>query len=235
MHHTKISDIPVNCFETMDEAVQYIAKYGQGKIAVAINPEKILASLNSENVREVLLDADIRYLDGIGAVKIAESKLRKKLKRIPGCELWEALMVDAGSRARSVYLLGADYEVVNKTKIKLEKDYGVNVVGFSDGYFKNDDEIIKEILLHKPDILTVAMGSPRQELFMSKCRSAGLCSFMMGVGGTYNVFVGVADRAPIFWCQLGLEWLYRLLKEPSRFTRQAKLLKFIWLAFRKKL
>lgn len=235
MLKTKISSIPVDCFQTIDEAVRYIFSHGQGKIAVAINPEKVLASRDSNTVKKALLGADIRYLDGIGAVKVAEKKVKKKLNRIPGCELWEAIMKASVEDKRSVFLLGAQSDIVLQTKLKLQNQYGVNVIGIADGFFDDDDDMIDKLLSIQPDILTVAMGSPKQELFMSKCRAAGLNSFMMGVGGTYNVYVGSAKRAPAIWCNSGLEWLYRLLKEPSRIIRQIKLFRFIWLAFNKKL
>lgn len=235
MKITEISEIPVNCFSGMSEAVDYILKYGRGKTAVAINPEKILTAIRSSEAREVLLKADIRYLDGIGAVKVAEKKLSTKLSRVPGCELWEELMKASSNEEKSVFLLGASLEVVTKTSSKLVSEYGVNVVGFSDGFFENGDDIIERIQALKPDILTVAMGSPKQELFMQKCRDSGIDAFMMGVGGTYNVFVGAADRAPRAWCNLNLEWLYRLLKEPRRFFRQVRLIKFLWLAFTNKI
>lgn len=78
MQMTEISEIPVNCFSGMSEAVDYILKYGKGKTAVAINPEKILAAIRSPETRDALLKADIRYLDGIGAVKVAEKKTFSK-------------------------------------------------------------------------------------------------------------------------------------------------------------
>jgi UDP-N-acetyl-D-mannosaminouronate:lipid I N-acetyl-D-mannosaminouronosyltransferase len=235
MYQSEISSIPVDCFQTIDEAVDYIFSHGRGKIAVAINPEKILASIKDDKIKNVLLDADIRYLDGIGAVKVAQAKLKRDINRIPGCELWESLMQAAGKTKRSVFLLGADSTVVSNTKLKLEAQYGVNIIGYSDGFFEDDEAMIDKLLSLQPEILTVAMGSPRQELFMSKCREAGLNSFMMGVGGTYNVYIGTAKRAPQIWCDLGIEWLYRLVNEPSRILRQIKLLKFIWLACLKKL
>lgn len=235
MNITEISNIPVHCFNNMDEAVDYMLINGSGKIAVAINPEKILAALQSPEIKGVILSADIRYLDGIGAVKVAQNKLNKKLARIPGCELWQALMKEASIQNKSVFLLGADKGVVNKTKKKLEKEYSTNIIAAQDGFFTDDDLIIAEILEYQPDILTVAMGSPRQEQFMSKCKAQGVTSFMMGVGGTFNVFTGSVKRAPKFWCDLGGEWLYRLLLEPTRIKRQIKLLKFVWLFFTKKL
>ena len=231
---TDISIIPVHCFSSIREAVLYISNHGAGKIAVAINPEKILSSMESKTVKDTLLSADIRYLDGIGAVKVAEKKLSTKLTRIPGCELWESLMRDAGVNGKTVFLLGATESVLSRTHDKLENELNVNVVGTNDGYFENDDVVVSKILQCQPDILTVAMGSPRQEKFMLKCKAAGVNAFMMGVGGTYNVFVGEVKRAPTIFCSLGLEWFYRLISEPTRFKRQFKLLTFIWLYFRGK-
>ena len=188
MNITEISNIPIHCFVNIDEAVNYILTNGSGKVAVAINPEKILAALQSPENKKIILSADIRYLDGIGTVKVAQSKLNKKLARIPGCELWQALMKEASIQRRTVFLLGADKNVVMNTKQKLENEYNTNVIGAQDGFFTDDDLMIAKILECQPDILTVAMGSPRQEQFISKCKAKGVTSFMMGVGGTYNVY-----------------------------------------------
>ena len=230
-----ISGIVVSCFENMNEAVKYILDNGKGKTAVAINPEKILSAMRCSKTREALDKADIRYLDGIGAVKVAERKLSMKLDRIPGCELWEELMKASSQEQKSVFLLGASLDVVTQTSSKLKNEFDVNIVGFADGYFQDDDVMIKKILSLTPDIVTVAMGSPRQEIFIQKCRDAGVDAFMMGVGGTYNVFVGAVERAPKSWCKVNLEWLYRLIKEPSRIFRQVRLLKFLWLAITRKI
>ncbi|MFV8450448.1 WecB/TagA/CpsF family glycosyltransferase [Vibrio campbellii] len=235
MKTTYISNIPVNCFSGMNEAVDYILNSGRGKTAVAINPEKILTAMRCSKTREVLDKADIRYLDGIGAVKVAEKKLSTKLERVPGCELWEELMKASSQENKSVFLLGASLDVVTQTSSKLKSEFDVNIVGFADGYFQDDDIMIKRILSLTPDIVTVAMGSPRQEIFIQKCRDAGVEAFMMGVGGTYNVFVGAVERAPESWCKMNLEWLYRLIKEPSRIFRQVRLLKFLWLAIARKI
>lgn len=235
MKTTYISNIAVNCFSGMNEAVDYILNSGKGKTAVAINPEKILSAMRCSKTREVLDKADIRYLDGIGAVKVAEKKLSTKLKRVPGCELWEELMKASSQEQKSVFLLGASLDVVTQTSSKLKNEFDVNIVGFADGYFQDDDVMIKKILSLTPDIVTVAMGSPRQEIFIQKCRDAGVDAFMMGVGGTYNVFVGAVERAPESWCKVNLEWLYRLMKEPSRIFRQVRLLKFLWLAITRKI
>lgn len=227
-----INNFEVNCYQSVDEASNNIIdeKLNDANIAIAINPEKILSSLEKKDINDALDIANIRYLDGIGTVKLAEKKIGKNLNRIPGCELWENLMYKSGKLNIPVYILGANETVVSKTVAKLKSDYKVNIVGYHHGFFKDDDEMIKSILSKKPKILTVALGSPRQEIFMKRCKELGAEFFMMGVGGTYNVFTGEVKRAPKMWCKLNLEWLYRLLSEPTRIKRQIKLLKFIKLS-----
>lgn len=234
--NVNIAGFDVDCFENIDSAVASIITdhLSDGSIAVAINPEKILASRSNLNVRHAIDVANIRYLDGAGAVWIASKKSGLKINRIPGCELWQELMYAAAEMRIPVFILGAKKEVLLKTVEKLKAD-GVNVVGAQDGYFSDEDELIDNIKSSGAKILTVALGSPMQELFMEKVKKAGLNCFMMGVGGTYNVFVGDVKRAPATWCKLNLEWLYRLLCEPSRIPRQFKLIKYVILALSNKL
>ncbi|HIF9403356.1 TPA: WecB/TagA/CpsF family glycosyltransferase [Photobacterium damselae] len=237
MKKVKIYDFDIDCFKSLDHAVKYITVncLDSTNIAVAINPEKILSAISNQDTYEALALANIRYLDGIGTVKLAEKKLEEKLSRIPGCELWEKLMIEVGHSNIPVFILGANNETVEKTVYKLRNEYNVEVVGYHDGYFSNDAEMIKTIINSKPKILSVALGSPRQEIFMKKCKDSGADFFMMGVGGTYNVFTNSVKRAPESWCRLNLEWLYRLLSEPTRIKRQLKLLKFVELAYRGKI
>lgn len=237
MEHQRIvvSDLKVDCFESVEQAANYCLVNGKNKTAVAINPEKILASIDSEESRSALLNADIRFMDGIGVVKVAEKKHGNTLTRVPGCELWESLMIQSVDDNKTVFLLGATNDVVKETEKKLRAKYKVNIVGSHSGYFTDDSALIDMLRDLKPDILTVAMGSPRQELFMEKCRNAGITSFMMGVGGTYDVFVGKTSRAPKLWCKYNLEWLHRLLVDPRRVIRYTKLVRFAWLAFTNKL
>jgi UDP-N-acetyl-D-mannosaminouronate:lipid I N-acetyl-D-mannosaminouronosyltransferase len=105
----------------------------------------------------------------------------------------------------------------------------VNIVGSQDGYFKPEDRtaLFERIRLSGAKIVTVAMGSPKQEILMRDCRNVYPDALYMGVGGTYDVFTGHVKRAPKVWRELGLEWLYRLLSQPTRWRRQLKLLKFL--------
>jgi UDP-N-acetyl-D-mannosaminouronate:lipid I N-acetyl-D-mannosaminouronosyltransferase len=233
----EIDGLSIKLYESIDAAVTDVFQnyMDSDYSAVAINPEKIILSRESEAVRMVLEDCDIRYADGIGVVKFISHKVKAKIARIPGCELWEEVMKEAGLRNTSVYLVGSKAETLQGTITKLQNLYSTNIVGYQDGYYKNEQQLIRNILVSEAKIVTVALGSPKQELFIAECRKAGIKAFFMGVGGTYDVFTDNVKRAPKLFCDLGLEWFYRLLSQPTRIYRQRNLLKFLWLALNNKL
>jgi UDP-N-acetyl-D-mannosaminouronate:lipid I N-acetyl-D-mannosaminouronosyltransferase len=233
----EIDGIGVQLYKSIDIAVQDIfTNYlGTSSSAVAINPEKIMLARTHSIVRDVLMKNEIRYPDGIGVVKLLSHKANTDVARIPGCELWEAVMKEAGKQNTPVFLVGAKSSTINQVVSKLTVLYSTNIVGFQDGYFENEESLIQNILDSKARIVTVALGSPKQELFIERCRKAGVNAFFMGVGGTYDVFTGNVKRAPKLFCNLGLEWFYRLISQPTRILRQKNLLKFLWLSITQKL
>jgi UDP-N-acetyl-D-mannosaminouronate:lipid I N-acetyl-D-mannosaminouronosyltransferase len=233
----EVDGIGVQLYKSIDIAVQDIfSNYiGTSSSAVAINPEKIMLARTQSIVRNVLMNNEIRYPDGIGVVKLLSHKANTGVARIPGCELWEAIMKEAGKKNTAVFLVGAKSNTINQVVNKLSVLYSTNIVGFQDGYFEDEELLIQKILNAKAQIVTVALGSPKQELFIEKCRKAGIDAFFMGVGGTYDVFTGNVKRAPKLFCKLGLEWFYRLLSQPTRILRQKNLLKFLWLSLNHKL
>jgi UDP-N-acetyl-D-mannosaminouronate:lipid I N-acetyl-D-mannosaminouronosyltransferase len=139
-------------------------------------------------------------------------------------------MAEAGRIGINVFLVGATPKVLAMTVEKLQSEYGVNVVGSHHGYFDNEDELINSIDKSKAQIVSVALGTPRQEEFMMKCKNQNIKALLMGVGGTYDVYTGIKSRAPKWYLKNNLEWLYRLYKEPTRAGRQTRLVKFAVLA-----
>ena len=196
--------------------------------AIAINPEKILTALRDPQLEQVIANADIRYADGIGVVKVMRSRLKRHVQRIPGCELWQQLMLRAAKFQVPVFIVGAKPEVNQQTAAKLRQQQ-VNLVGAVDGYFNDEQALIDQIVQSGARIVSVAMGSPKQELLIQRIRARHPDCFYMGVGGTYDVFTGNVKRAPALWCKLNLEWAYRLLAQPSRIGRQLGLLRYVWL------
>jgi len=197
---------------------------------VAINAEKMLAIEDNAEVKDLIDAAEFKYADGISVVRSIRKKFPEaRVSRVAGADLWEALMARAGAANTPVFLIGGKPEILSQTEQKLRTQWNVNIVGSQDGYFKPEDRqaLFERVRDSGAKIVTVAMGSPRQEILMRDCRQICPDALYMGVGGTYDVFTGHVKRAPKVWQNLGLEWLYRLLSQPSRITRQIKLLRYL--------
>lgn len=226
----QIGVINVAAFQDMAALLAYIIP-ADGPVfagsAIAINPEKVLSASRNSQLREVIDAADIRYADGIGVVKAMRRRLGRHVERIPGCELWQELMLRAASYQVPVFIIGAKPEVMEQTRDKLIAA-GTKLVGAVDGYYSDEAALIGQIQQSDARIVSVAMGSPKQELLIQRLRQAHPNCFYMGVGGTYDVYTGNVKRAPALWCKLNLEWAYRLLLQPSRIGRQLGLLRYVW-------
>lgn len=216
----------------MQHALDFLFADGQIRqgTLVAINAEKMLVVEDDAEVRTLIQNAEFKYADGISVVRSVRAKFPEaKVSRVAGADLWEALMARAGEQGTPVFLLGGKPDVLAQTEAKLRSQWNVNVVGTQDGYFQADQRqaLFERIRDSGAKIVTVAMGSPRQEILMRDCRLVHPHALYMGVGGTYDVFTGHVKRAPKVWQNLGLEWLYRLLSQPSRITRQIRLLRYL--------
>ncbi|MFN4764636.1 WecB/TagA/CpsF family glycosyltransferase [Gillisia sp. Q332] len=198
------------------------------KILVAVNAEKIL---HATDVSRGIINRNLGYPDGIGAVMALKQKGIKSVVKIPGCELWLDI-IKAYHNDKSFYLVGGKQEIVEGTVSKLKFAYPkINIVNFRNGYLKTEQEklnLIDDIARRKPDVVFVAMGSPKQELLMEEMRQKHPALYQ-GLGGSFDVYTGNVDRAPKWWVDNNLEWAYRLVKQPSRITRQIHLVKFVYL------
>ena len=172
--------------------------------------------------------ADLVLPDGIGVIKGA-AMLGTPLKgRVPGIEFAAGLMAEMAKTGKSLYLLGAKPGVADQAAEKLKGNFpGLNIVGTHDGYFKEDGPIVEDIRSSGADVVFVCLGAPKQEFWMVKNGPATGAHLMCGLGGSLDVFAGVVERAPKFWCDHGLEWFYRLCKEPKRIGRMMKLPLFL--------
>ena len=216
----------------MQHALNYLFAEGHLRpgTLVAINAEKMLTAEDNPEVRDLINAAEFKYADGISVVRSVRKKFpQAQVSRVAGADLWEALMARAGQEGTPVFLIGGKPEVLEQTEAKLRAQWRVNIVGSQDGYFTPDQRqaLFERIHASGAQIVTVAMGSPKQEIFMRDCRKIHPEALYMGVGGTYDVFTGHVKRAPRIWQTLGLEWLYRLLSQPSRITRQLRLLRYL--------
>ncbi|MEG2377971.1 MAG: WecB/TagA/CpsF family glycosyltransferase [Clostridia bacterium] len=216
---------------TRDEAVlrAYNAARGDGKARVVTpNSEIVYMARHDEELRRVLNNSDIVLPDGIGVVyaaRILKTSLREK---VAGIELGDGLCGMLAKTGEGIFLLGAKPGIADLAATALvEKHPGLFVAGVNDGYFGDDAKIIEKINNSGARVLFVCLGAPKQELWMAKNRDAINAPLMLGLGGSLDVYAGAAKRAPDIWIKLGLEWMYRLLKEPSRIGRMMALPKFL--------
>ena len=228
----RIRGITLSGFSDMAQFVDYLNQQGELKTGtlVAINAKKVLTAEADAAVYQLIDAAEYKYADGISIVRSIRKKYpQAQVSRIAGADLWEALMERAGREGTPVFLIGGKPPVLAQTIDKLRRQWNVNIVGSQDGFFTPDqrDALFTRIRESGAKLVTVAMGSPRQEILMRDCKASYPDALYMGVGGTYDVFTGQVKRAPKIWQRMGLEWLYRLISQPSRLKRQLRLLKYL--------
>lgn len=216
---------------TMDEAVDAawaLLEQRDGAYIVTPNPEIVMSCRKDPAVAEAVAGAALAIPDGIGIIygaRILKTPLKEK---VPGCDFTLLLLEKMAAAGKSVYILGGKPGVAEQAAENLrEKLPGLRFAGTHDGYFKDDAPIVAAINAAAPDLLLVCLGAPKQELWMHKNAGALRVGLMIGAGGSVDIYAGTAQRAPEAWCKAGLEWLYRLLKEPKRLGRQMELPKFM--------
>ena len=209
--------------KSREELMQYA--FDHHKIMVAVNAEKILHATDDSRA---LINRNLGYPDGIGAVWALQKKGAKDVVKIPGCELWLDV-VQNYYKTKTFYLVGGKQEVIDATVKKLQTEFkGINICNYRNGYIKTQDEeqaLIEDIKKHKPDVVFVAMGSPKQENLMEKIQQSHQAVYQ-GLGGSYDVYTGNVKRAPQWWVKNNMEWTYRLISQPSRIKRQIHLVRF---------
>ena len=188
---------------------------------VTLNPEMIFQADKDPVLHKAINEAELIIPDGIGIV-LALKKLGIKIAQLPGIEFSEALVRKSAKMGYRVGFLGASQEVVQDAAKELKLKYpDVNVVFINDGYFSNIEEpkIIEKIKTSNVQILFVALGVPKQELWISRYKKILDCTIMVGVGGSFDVWAKKVKRAPVFFRKFGLEWFFRLISQPNRFKR----------------
>lgn len=228
-------NVSVTSYEELKKCVEEDIKNNKKSFIVAINPEKILKAREEEKLKDLLNSADYQIPDGIGVVYASKLKKGKIKSRITGIDCMEMLCREANDKGYKIFLYGAKKDIIKEAKKRLEEKFeNIKIVGAIDGYEKNNDKIIKEINKSKADIIFVALGSPKQENWILENKDKVCIKIFQGVGGSFDVISGNIKRAPIWMQKIGLEWLYRLIKEPKRIFRQIKLVKFLVLVLFKR-
>lgn len=236
----EILGIPVDCVnmqQTLDVVMEMIDG-DYAKTIIAVNPEKVIKAQSDPILETFLRNSSILIPDGIGLVFAARLLGLAKIERVPGSELMPAICELASRKNYRIFLFGASPDVNNKTRIKLEaKHPGIQIVGSRDGYVTEHDMpvLVNEINDSGAQILFIALGSPKQELWMEKYLPQLNIKVCQGVGGTFDVIAGQVKRAPYLFRKVHMEWLYRLLTNPRRLIRQTALPKFVFQVMKKRI
>lgn len=215
--------------------MNYIETFEKVNI-VSGNPEILFNGLNNPMLKETFNDkSSIIIPDGVGTV-IASKLLKKPVyEKIAGIDVVREVLIKANLEEKSIYLLGAKEEILKKCVENIELEFPkLKVSGFHNGFFdlNNCDDIIEDIKICEPWAIFVAMGSPRQEIFIKKIMDKLNTHIFMGVGGVFDIFAGELKRAPRWMLSLGLEWLYRVVQEPFRLKRLIVIPKFLLLVLK---
>lgn len=222
----EIDDLDLN--EAVDR-INLLIQQRRTSLIVTANPEIIMRARQDRGFAVCLQEAAMVTADGIGliiAAKLLGTPLRE---RVTGIDLITRLFQDSGDRKYRFYFVGAKPGVVERAAANIEKQFpSVEIVGVHHGYFKDDAAIINDINEKKPDILLAALGMGKQERWIRERVSAAGVPVSIGIGGSFDVFAGEAKRAPQWMQRAGLEWLHRLIKQPSRFWRMLELPKFLF-------
>ena len=192
--------------------------------AVTPNPEFILTADKDLEFQKILNQADLVLPDGIGVVYSAKILGTPLKERVAGfdfaCDMLDVLD-EMGGR---LYLLGSKPGVAEEAGRRiLEQHPHIVLCGTHDGYFQDSDPVAHEVAQAQPDLLFVCLGAPKQEKWIARFGLLTGAKLAIGLGGALDVFAGNVERAPEQWQKLGMEWAYRLVKEPRRIGRMAKL------------
>ncbi len=232
--------VPVDLLSPADFLAGLEAQFGGTglKTVLAVNPEKIMRARKDPGLLSALRDSDFLIPDGIGTVIGIRLLHGERIARTTGIFLMTRLLAVAAEKKKKVFFFGGRPEVLAEAVSGIRNDFpGLNIVGSQHGYLVEEDydRLVRGINDSGAELLLVGLGSPKQEKWIHRFRGSLVTKICMGVGGSFDVFAGRVPRAPARLQRLGLEWLFRLVKEPSRLKRQMVLPRYAGAILRQKL
>lgn len=216
-------------YESIIEEIGSRMEQNQQSTIIAVNPEKVMTAQKDPQVRDLINGATFQIADGIGILLASKLKKGTITSRVTGVDMMARLLQFAKDEQHPIYLYGAKKEVIEKAAANIATDYsGIPIAGMTDGYEQDEEALVERINDSGAQILFVALGSPKQELWIRRNmdRLRNVLVFQ-GVGGSFDVFSGTVKRAPSFFRKTGTEWFYRLLSDPKRLKRQLNLPRFL--------
>ncbi|TKC17004.1 WecB/TagA/CpsF family glycosyltransferase [Robertmurraya kyonggiensis] len=222
-------DVSTLDYDSLVNAINEKIKSNEKMKIIAVNPEKIIMAQKDSSLKELINSSTYQIPDGIGVVLASKLSKGNIQTRVTGIGMMEKLLELANKEEYNIFLYGAKEEVVKEAKEKISETYpDLKITGYINGYCKDNNKIIDEINKSNAQILFVALGSPRQELWIRENAERLNVNVFQGVGGSFDVFSGRVKRAPVIFQKTGLEWFYRLLSQPSRAKRQLALPRFLY-------
>ena len=216
---------------TMDEAVgraMSLLEQEGPHLVVTPNPEIVRLAQSDRDFADLIAGADLVLPDGVGILYAAKILGRPLKARVPGVDFASALMDAMAKTGKRLFLLGAKPGVAEEAARRLAGQHpGLIVCGTHDGYFQEDAPVVQAIRAARADVVFVCLGAPKQEKWAAAHGADTGARLFVGLGGSLDVFAGQVERAPKGWQKLGLEWLYRTIRQPSRLKRVAKLPLFL--------
>lgn len=210
--------------KTKDEYYRQVSRYmdnNEKKFIITANPESFNLARSDNELELLLLDPQNDIVaDGISIVKCAKKYGINVRERITGIDLANKVLELANNKKKSLYLFGAEKEVLDTLTQKIRESYPkIKILGTTDGYVEDKDKVLESIVKLNPDVCLVALGIPMQEKLIGRYIEKAKKGIYIGVGGSFDVMSGIKKRAPKIFIKLNLEWLYRIIKEPSRLKR----------------
>lgn len=218
---------------TMDqtlERVEAMIESGESHLVVTADSSGIVMAQTDEELMSLYRKADLSTPDSNGVVWAMKRKGSPQRERVTGVELADRICALSPAKGWSIFLLGSEPGVAEQAARNLEIKYpGIKIAGHRHGYFKaeEDMDVAAEVAPFSPDVLLVAMGIPRQEKFIVRTMPTIRARVAIGVGGTLDVFAGKVKRAPVIFQKMKMEWLWRLLLNPTKFSKVKLLPKFV--------
>jgi N-acetylglucosaminyldiphosphoundecaprenol N-acetyl-beta-D-mannosaminyltransferase len=225
-----MTKLPLEGFVTMAE--QFISLRAPRYIAV-LNAAKLVKMRSDRQLDRSVRSADLIGADGVPLVWASRILGNPLPGRVNGTDLMYRLLEKANEKRYRIFFFGASADVLDRVVERVKRDYpGVSIGGFRHGYFAPQEEatIVSEIQASRSDILFIAFGTPKKELWVSRYLSSMEVPVVHGVGGSFDVLAGVVRRAPVWMQRNGLEWLFRLLQEPRRMSGRYLVTNTIFLA-----
>jgi N-acetylglucosaminyldiphosphoundecaprenol N-acetyl-beta-D-mannosaminyltransferase len=209
--------------ESVDRATELVERAGPAVHHVCINAAKVVRMQDDAELRRIIESSEMVHVDGTSVCWAAGLLGAGIPERVAGIDFMDALLARAAERGWRVFFLGATDEVVERTvAVELERHPGLQVAGWRNGFWTEDEEdaVVAAVAATAPDLLLLALPTPKKELFASRRLEALNARFVMGVGGSFDVAAGITKRAPLWMQRAGLEWFFRLVQEPRRMWKR---------------